>query len=320
MNFESLRRQFYKLPMLGQISSRLPSQDTLTTRLNGSTFKMRKPLIFNRWGTVGIYLSFVLFTAIVLLPIYWMVRSSLASASVLNSTPLVYFPTPSLQNFQTLIGQIPFLDYTRNSFIFAGATTFVTLLVSYLAAYAFARIRFPGSDILLWVLVLSMALPEIGTIIPLYRLLASLNLLDTIAGLTFVLSSVLAPFTVWVLVSFIKQVPYEIEEAAIIDGASLPQIFWHVLIPITMPGLVTMGLINFINAWNNLLFPLSFSVSPSAKTLSVAITEIFAGYSPYGKPWELIMAVGVTMVIPIVFLVLFSQRAIVRGLTRGALK
>jgi ABC-type glycerol-3-phosphate transport system permease component len=277
-------------------------------------------MTFNKWGKIGVYVGFVLFTVVVLLPVYWMVRSSLASASVLNSTPLVHFPTPSLRNFQTLMEQIPFVEYTRNSLLFATATTLVTLAVSFLAAYAFARIPFPGSGILMWVLVLSMALPEIGTIVPLYRLLATLNLLDTIAGLTFVLSSVLAPFTVWVLVSFIKQVPYEIEEAAIIDGASLPQIFWRVLIPITMPGLVTMGLINFINAWNNLLFPLSFSVSTSAKTLSVAITEIFAGYSPYGKPWELIMAVGVTMVIPIVFLVLISQRAIVRGLTRGALK
>ena len=229
-------------------------------------------------------------------------------------------PTPSLQNFQTLMDQVPFLEYTRNYLVFAVATTIVTLTVSYLAAYAFARIPFPGSGILLWVLVLSMALPEIGTIVPLYRLLASLNLLDTIAGLTLVLSSVLAPFTVWVLVTFIKQIPYEIEEAAVIDGASLPQILVRILLPITAPGLVTMGLINFINAWNNLIFPLSISVSPSAKTLSVAITEIFAGNAPYGKPWELIMAVGVTMVIPIVFLVLISQRAIVRGLTRGALK
>jgi ABC-type glycerol-3-phosphate transport system permease component len=125
---------------------------------------------------------------------------------------------------------------------------------------------------------------------------------------------------VWVLVSFIKQVPYEIEEAAIIDGASLLQIFWHILLPVTMPGLVTMGLINFINAWNNLLYPLSFTTSPSSKPLSVAITEIFAGYSPWGRPWELIMTVGVTMTAPVVILVLFSQRAIVRGLIGGALK
>lgn len=273
-----------------------------------------------RVGSVGTYLSFVLFALIVLIPIYWMLRSSFANQVELHTTPLVYFPTPTLENFQTLTEQVPFIEYTRNSIVFALATTAATLLVSYLAAYAFARIHFPGSGLILWILVLSMALPDVGTIVPLYRLLSSLHLLDTLTGLTLVLSSALTPFTVWVLVSFIKQVPYEIEEAAIIDGASLPQIMGQILLPVTAPGLVTMGLINFINAWNNLLYPLSFSVSPAAKTLSVSITEVFSGYSPWGRPWELIMAVGVTMVVPIVILIIFSQKAIVRGLTGGAVK
>jgi len=135
-----------------------------------------------------------------------------------------------------------------------------------------------------------------------------------------VLSSTLTPFTVWVLVAFIKQVPYEIEEAARIDGASLPVILWRILLPVTIPGLVTMGVINFINAWNNLLYPLSFSATPASKTLSVSITEVFAGYSPWGRPWELIMAIGVTMVVPVVILILVSQKAVVRGLTGGAIK
>ncbi len=273
-----------------------------------------------RWSSGAVYVSFLFFTFVVLLPVYWMVRSSLAPAADLIKVPLVYFPAPTLRNFVTLIEQVPFLDYVRNSVVFALATTLVTLVVSFLAAYAFARIRFPGSGIIMWTLVLSMALPDVGTIVPLYRILSSLRLLDTIAGITLVLSSALAPFTVWVLVSFIKQVPYEIEEAAIIDGASLLQIFVRILVPVTRPALVTMGLINFINAWNNLLYPLSFTTSPSSKTLSVSITEVFAGYSPWGKPWELIMAVGVTMTIPVVILVLFSQRAIVRGLTGGAIK
>jgi ABC-type glycerol-3-phosphate transport system permease component len=272
------------------------------------------------WNTIFLYACFIAFTLIVLIPVYWMIRSSFASASELFKLPLVYFPTPSLRNFETLVEQVPFFEYVRNSLLFALATTFVSLFVSYLAAYAFARIQFPGSNILMWMLVLTTALPEVGTIVPLYRLLKDFSLLDSIVGLTVVLSSTLAPFTVWVLVAFIKQVPYEIEEAAIIDGASLPQIVWHILLPVTMPGLVTMGLINFINAWNNLLYPLAFSVTPASKTLSVAITEIFAGYSPYGKPWELIMTVGVVMTIPMILLILFSQRAIVRGLTGGALK
>lgn len=273
-----------------------------------------------KWKSAAIYLYFIVFSLIILIPVYWLLRSSLASASDLNKTPLVYFPAPTLQNFQTLIEQVPFYEYVRNSIIFAVATTLVTLVVSFMAAYAFARLQFPGSGFILWILVLSMALPDVGTIVPLYRMLSSLKILDTLTGLTLVLSSTLTPFTVWVLVSFIKQVPYEIEEAAIIDGANLLQIFWRILIPVTAPGLVTMGLINFINAWNNLLYPLSFSVSPTSKTLSVAITEVFAGYSPWGKPWELIMAVGVTMVIPMVILVFISQKAIVRGLTGGALK
>jgi ABC-type glycerol-3-phosphate transport system permease component len=271
-------------------------------------------------GSVTVYACFLLFTLIVLLPVYWMLRSSVAPAADLIKTPLVYFPMPTLRNYETLITQIPFFRYVRNSIAFAVITTSVTLVVSYLAAYAFARIQFPGSGVILWILLLTMALPDVGTIVPLYRILSTLHLLDTIGGISLVLSSTLTPFTVWVLVSFIKQIPYEIEEAAIIDGASLPQIITHILLPVTMPGLVTMGLINFINAWNNLLYPLSFTTSPSAKTLSVSITEVFAGYSPWGKPWELIMAVGVTMTVPMVILVLFSQKAIVRGLTGGAIK
>lgn len=273
-----------------------------------------------RWRAVGVYAAFALFTVVVLTPVYWITRSSLAEAAVLRELPLVYFPPLTLDNFRTLMEQVPFLAYLRNSLLFAVATTLVTLVVSYVAAYAFARISFPGSGVILWILLISMALPEVGTIVPLYRVLSRLNLLDSLAGLTLVLSSTLTPFTVWVLTAFIKQVPYEIEEAAIIDGASLPQVLIRILIPVTAPGLVTMGLINFINAWNNLLYPLSFSVTPSAKTFSVAITEIFAGYSPYGRPWELIMTVGVVMVTPVVLLVLVSQRAIVRGLTGGAVK
>lgn len=268
----------------------------------------------------SIYLAFVVFTIVILLPIYWMIRSAFSTSTELFKLPLVYLPHLTLRNFSTLLEQVPFGLYLRNSLLFATFTTFLTLLVSYLAAYAFARIRFPGSNLLMWILILSMALPDIGTIVPLYQILKTLHLSDSIAGITLVLTSALTPFTVWVLVSFIRQVPYEIEEAATLDGASLPQILWHILLPLTVPGLVTMGLINFVNAWNNLLYPLSFTTSPAAKTLSVAITEIYAGYSPWGKPWELIMTVGVTMTIPIVFLVLLTQRSIVRGLTGGAIK
>jgi ABC-type glycerol-3-phosphate transport system permease component len=283
--------------------------------------KTQRNIPWNRMlNSSSLYLAFIFFTILVLLPVYWMVRSAFSIPTDLIKLPLIYFPNPTLRNFSTLMEQVPFALYLRNSFLFSICTTLLTLIVSFLAAYAFARIQFPGSNILMWILLISMALPDIGTIVPLYRILKTLHLSDSIAGITLILTSTLTPFTVWVLVSFIKQVPYEIEEAAILDGATLPQMFWHILLPVTVPGLVTMGLINFVNAWNNLLYPLSFTTSPSAKTLSVAITEIYNSYSPYGKPWELIMAVGVTMTIPIIILVLISQRSIIRGLTGGAIK
>jgi ABC-type glycerol-3-phosphate transport system permease component len=286
----------------------------MTTRVSSQNKSKRLRII-------AIYAFFILFTLIVLLPFYWLIRSSLIMPKYLFETPPIYFTndlTP--RNFITLFEQIPFYEYTRNSVVLAVSASFLSVAISFMAAYAFARIRFPASNLLLWILILSMALPEIGTIVPLYRTLSTFKLLDTLNGLILVLSSAMIPFTVWVLVSFIKQVPYEIEEAAIVDGANILHIFWRILIPVTAPGLVTMLLINFVGAWNNMLFPLSFSVTPASKTLSVAITEVYAGYSPYGKPWELIMAVGLVMVIPVIIMVLFSQKAIVRGLTAGAVK
>src|SRR6266496_5800509 len=114
--------------------------------------------------SVPLYLAFIVFTILVLLPVYWMTRSAFATSTDLIKLPLVYFPHPTLKNFATLVQQVPFGLYLRNSFLFAMSTTLATLIVSYLAAYAFARIQFPGSSVLLWILLFSMALPDIGTI------------------------------------------------------------------------------------------------------------------------------------------------------------
>ena len=271
-------------------------------------------------GTWWLYLLVALFAAGVLIPFYWMLKSALSRQEDVFTIPPLYVISPTLENFARLAEQVPIGNYFVNSLAFAAATTVVTLIASFMAAYAIARIDVRGRNILLLALVVSTALPEIVTIIPLYQVLRDLHLLDTILGLTLIMSSVLAPFTVWVLVAFIRQVPYEIEEAAIIDGASLPEILWRIVLPMTAPALATMLVINFVNAWNNLLYPLAFSSSVQSKTLSVAITEVFQARSPYGRPWELISSLGITMMIPVVILAITSQRAIVRGLTAGAFK
>jgi ABC-type glycerol-3-phosphate transport system permease component len=270
--------------------------------------------------TLGLYALVALFALVVLIPFYWMLKSALSRPDDVFTVPPQYLTPPTLENFGRLAEQVPISRYFANSVIFATATTLVTLVASFLAAYAIARFDVPGRNVLLLALVVSTALPEIVTIIPLYQVLRDLHLLDSLVGLTFIMSSVLAPFTVWVLVAFIRQVPYEIEEAAIIDGARLPEIIWRIVLPVTAPALATMTVINFVNAWNNLLYPLAFSSSLQAKTLSVAITEIFQARSPFGRPWELISSLGITMMIPVVILAVVSQRAIVRGLTAGAFK
>jgi ABC-type glycerol-3-phosphate transport system permease component len=267
-----------------------------------------------------LYLLVALFAVVVLIPFYWMLKSALSRQEDVFTIPPLYVTTPTLENFGRLAEQVPIGNYFANSIFFATATTLLTLVASFMAAYAIARINVRGRNALLLALVISTALPEIVTIIPLYQVLRDLHLLDTVVGLTLIMSSVLAPFTVWVLVAFIRQVPYEIEEAAIIDGASLPEIIWRIVLPMTAPALATMLVINFVNAWNNLLYPLAFSSSVQSKTLSVAITEVFQARSPYGRPWELISSLGITMMIPVVILAIVSQRAIVRGLTAGAFK
>jgi ABC-type glycerol-3-phosphate transport system permease component len=271
-------------------------------------------------GAVVLYALFGLFALIVLIPFYWMVKSSLSTEQDVFEIPPIYVPPVTFENFERLADQVPLIRYFVNSLLFSTATTLATLAASFLAAYAIARLRVRGGNLLLLALVISTALPEIVTIIPLYQLLGELKLLDSLVGLTLIMSSVLAPFTVWVLVAFIRQVPYEMEEAAIIDGARLPEILWRIVLPLTAPALATMTVINFVNAWNNLLYPLAFSSSPESKTLSVAITQIFNARTPYGRPWELVSTLGVTMMIPVIILAVVSQRAIVRGLTAGAIK
>jgi len=286
-----------------------------------SSLKSHGRYVFNRvLATLALYWSFALFLLVILIPVYWLFMSATTPVHQLFRTPPRYFFVPTFENFSLLVDQIPFNHYLRNSILFAMSTSLFSVALGFLAAYGFARIKVPGRDILLLGLVLSMALPEIVTVVPLFQFLRELSMINTVQGLTLVMSSVLIPFTVWVLVSFIRQIPTEMEEAAIVDGVSLPQLLWLIVIPVMKPALVTMLAINFINAWNNLVYPLAFSSTVDAKTLSVSVTEVFQARAPYGRPWHLISALATTMVIPVIALVFVSQKAIVSGLTRGSIK
>lgn len=268
------------------------------------------------------YFLLLLFLFVVLLPFYWIFLSSITPKYLMFSIPPRYWPTQvTFVNYVNMARNIPFFRYSLNSLIFSIGSSLLSVAFSFLASYALARLRFPGSNLIFMGFLISIALPQIGTIVPLFEVFKALNLVNTYSGLILLMSSLITPFTVWVLVSFIQQVPAEIEEAALIDGASLPQVLWHVVIPVIKPALATMIIINFIIAWSELLYPLVFATNQLTKTLSVGLVEL--AVDPVlgaARPWDLMSALSVTMIIPVLLLVVSFQRAIVSGLTRGAIK
>ena len=269
-----------------------------------------------------LYLLVLLFLFITLLPFYWISISSVTPKYQMFSIPPKYWPTEfTLENYINMTRNIPFFRYFRNSLIFALGSSVVSVALSFLASYALARIRFRGSNLVFMGFILSIALPQIGTLVPLFEVFKALNMVNRYHGLILLMSSLITPFTVWILVSFIQQIPAEIEEAAIIDGASLPQVLLKVVIPIVKPALATMIIINFIISWNELLYPLVFATNRFTKTLSVGLVEMQVDPAMgAGRPWDLMSALSVAMILPVLLLVVFFQRLIVAGLTRGAIK
>jgi multiple sugar transport system permease protein len=275
--------------------------------------------LFNR---ITLYLAVGLFLFVILLPFYWILTSSFTPKFQMFMIPPRWFPAEvTFQNYVNLTENIPFFQYYGNSLIFGLASSFLSVILAFLAAYALARIEFPGSNIIFLILIISIAIPQIGTVIPLFEMLNSMDLINSRVGMILLMSSLITPFTVWTMVSFIQQIPAEIEEAARIDGANLAQTLWLIVVPVVKPALATMVIINFIIAWNELLYPLVFATSTDTKTLSVGLIELAVDPSMgAGRPWDLMSAMSIGMIIPVLILVLFFQRLIVSGLTKGAIK
>ncbi len=260
------------------------------------------------------------FLFVVLLPFYWIVISSFTPKTELFTTPPRYwFHNFTLENYRVLADSIPLFEYLGNSLIFALGSSAVSVAVAFLASYALARMNFRGANLVFAAFVVSIALPQIGTLVPLFELFKNLKLINTHHGLIILMSSLITPFTVWILVPFLRQIPSEIEEAAIVDGARLYQVLWQIVLPMMRPALATLFIINYIISWNELLYPLVFA--QRERTLSVGLVQLAVQPTAGGgRPWDLLSAMSVTMIIPVLLLVLFFQRLIVAGLTRGALK
>jgi trehalose/maltose transport system permease protein len=255
-------------------------------------------------------------------PFYWALRSAFTPESDLFRTPVEYVPrNPTLDNFREVFSNGNFMRALLNSTIVAGSVTLIALVVGSLAGYALGRFRFRGRTATLYLMLSMTIFPQIAILGALYTMINRFGFYDSLAALVFSYMVLVLPFTVWVLTSFMRALPRDLEEAAYVDGASPLQTFYRVMLPLVAPGIVTAGLLAFIAAWNEFLFALSFIQTPDKYTVPVAIVS-FTGDSgsAFDRPWGQIMAATVVVTVPLVVLTLLLQRRILAGLTAGAVK
>ena len=250
-------------------------------------------------------------------PIYWMGAASLMpEARLFQSVPLLPVSV-SFEHYRALFDERNFFVPIRNSLIVAAMTTAVVLPVASPCAYALARLRFRGRGALLALVLAVSMFPQISIVPPLYLMLRTVGLLDTYPGLVLPYVTFSAPLCIWLLHGFFRQLPPELEDAAMLDGASRVRTLWDVVLPMAAPALATAAILTFLYCWNEFLFALSFTLGPDRYTVPVAIT-LFRGR--YQVPWGQVLAATVVAPVPVALLVLAFQRRIVAGLTAGAVK
>ncbi|KRA05420.1 carbohydrate ABC transporter permease [Agrobacterium tumefaciens] len=251
-------------------------------------------------------------------PFYYAILTSFKSGTALFE--INYLPKSfSLGNYADVLANDSFLRNLGNSLMVATCVVALSLLLAVTAAYALARVRFRGRALLLLTILSVSMFPQIAVLAGLFELIRWAGLFNTPLALIFSYMIFTLPFTVWVLTTFMRDLPVEIEEAAIVDGASPWVIITQVFLPLMWPALVTTGLLAFIAAWNEFLFALTFTSSNDQRTVPVAIA-LLSGSSQFEIPWGTIMAASVIVTVPLVILVLIFQRRIISGLTAGGVK
>ncbi len=272
-------------------------------------------------GVVLRALFYLLVVAIIvfnLFPFVWALLSSFRPSSELFSTKLL--PTVlTLDHYAAVFKDARFVAALGNSVIVAGSTVVIALGLGSLCAYALGRLPFRFKGAVLYLILTMTMFPTISVLSGLFVMLKTLDLFNSRQGLILTYLIFTMPFTIWVMTQYFRSLPRELEEAAYVDGASPLKVFWDILLPLTMPGLVSTGLLAFIQAWNEFLFALTFTVTDTMKTVPVVISQ-FSGSTSFEQPWGSIMAGSMVVTIPLVILVMVFQYRIVEGLTAGAVK
>jgi multiple sugar transport system permease protein len=264
------------------------------------------------------WLAVVFICVFCLFPFYWLVNVSLKTGSDLASADIVP-PSPTLDNYSSIFENDDFTSALKNSVIITSVTTVLALIVGSFAAYALARLRFPKKFWILAAILSISTFPAIAIAAPIFKLWTDIGLYDTRIGLILPYLTFALPLAIYILTSFFKEIPKELEEAALVDGATYFQAFRKVVLPLAAPGLVTAGLLTAFFVWNEFLLAVTLTSSPDAFTVPVSVAN-FTGSQEFEIPLGTISAASVVITIPLVLAVIIFQKRIVAGMTAGAVK
>ena len=267
------------------------------------------------WLTWG---SLALLSVLVLAPLLWMVSTSFKSTNEVSRADLTVLPAdPTAGSYQRILeaSQTPVLRWFLNSLVAASLQTLLVLATASLAAYALARLDFPGKKAVTGVVLATLFIPPISLLVPNYVIVSKFGWLDSLAVV--VVPGAAGAFGVFFLRQFFVSLPAELEEAALIDGANRFAIFWRVVLPLSKPALATLALLSFLTNWNDFLWPLYVLFSPERLTLQPGLSTL---QSAYATDYSTIMAGGVIASLPVLLLFVVSQRFVIEGVSRSGLK
>ncbi|HIQ77768.1 MAG TPA: carbohydrate ABC transporter permease [Candidatus Scatomorpha intestinavium] len=267
-------------------------------------------------STTGYYIVSILLAIVAMIPFLWMISTSLKSRGALMSIPIEWIPDePTLDAYSAVFSRFPFLRTIGNSLFIAIVYTLITLVSASMAAFAFAKIRFRGSGVILKIYLAMMMIPTQVTMIPLFVIMNRLGLIDSYASV--ILPSIFKPFAVFMLVQQMQSIPNDYLDAARVDGAGIFRVYGHIALPMCAPTLATLAVTTFMESWNDYLWPLLMLTDRSKMTLPIALSTL---NGQYNTEYNVLMAGSLISMIPIIIIYLCAQKQFKNGLMAGGIK
>jgi multiple sugar transport system permease protein len=276
-------------------------------------------MIRQRIGLVLYNLAVWALVLVIAFPLFWMLSTALKPNQETFALPPTLVPVhPTLEQFTRLLRETPFATYFLNSVLVGLGTTAVVIVVAVLGAYGLVRFRFPGRELIAHLVLFTYLLPAVLLLLPLYVIMSRLGLANSLAGLVIAYTTFALPFALWLLRSFIASIPIDLEESAMVDGASRMRAFLEVVLPQALPGVISTALFTFILSWNEYLYALVFINVDSSKTLPPGVLTMLN--QNQNVEWALLMAASVLMSMPVLLVFAFLQSHLTRGFGAGAVK